>query len=434
MMPKWFKIGLLCSLVFTLCCKKEKESDENFTQVTWSIESPEIGSYYRIGDTITILGKVIAESVIDKIEVRLFTESNQVASPEVVIYPQSTSHDIATSVIVEGYNDYSGKHYLRISATTSSGTNYSFTDLNVGAKDVAISDIYYAKSVGELINIYHYPNQVPLYSYKGSMGDFRVNPTNNLLQFVNSEAAEFESVDPVTGQEAWTKSMKNIGGELIPGSIHFSGATVFLADNSGKIQGFNQNGQGNFSGQAITEYLPEQLTIVGSAYFASIQRNQFANKYKIQTLYYPSGQEYTQRNLDSEVYGIVSLWSNQLLIADRYQSKTRFRVYNCDEDFFEFQTVELDSEVLDLKKGIYNQVFVLTENKVYSIDLQSFLIKEIFNSGSSITQFVYDRANHLLILSRNDDVIGIDAASGNLINLPFQIEAPIAGLAFQYTN
>ena len=428
-------IILVLSIFLISACKKKSDPTALDYGINWEVKSPVQGSSYLKGDTVFIEAKVTSKGLISNVEVRVHNDDDQVVSDRITYFPDSKEHSFTGFIVLNGKQIKTGGHYINFYAAGAEGNRNQYVNIQIQEGSYDLDNIYYSTVKGGQNVIYSLDdssNWEALQSFSEPIINLDVI-TNSQLLFGLANVDEVICLNTETGIPNWYKNRTNLGDFPMIESMKVFSDKMFIPDQSGKIYGFNENGQALFNASSLDFYRTVHLSDEQNGDVVTAQKNQFSDEYRIVSYKYPSGAKYREFVIGSKVNGLLNVGPDRIGIFTESSDDHQLILYHIEDNFIDFVKFNLEGDYLNHRALNRSEAIILTSEALYRVDLSNWTNTKIESVNPVNALLAYDKSSNLLFINDNNgDLRAYDPYGSGQVIIDLGIEDQVSGMTFTY--
>jgi hypothetical protein len=394
--------------IFFITCKKEKKGF-----ISINIESPAVNSHFSFSDTLHVTAIVsTSNEKLDDINITLLNSSFTPvkAGPHILDVNTREYHVDIEFAITDSFLT-TGSYYLQINASDNETSKSERILLSISEIPRTFLAAYVITGNSALffniskIDSSGVINALTVQSdYSGSA--------------ISSRFKNFYSCGKITDglkyyeltnyQNSFSLPVPNVPPVVSFTSYTFSDELNFIAFYDGSIKAYNSAGQLSFS-SAANPYIIVTHMLKTDAYIIAEIEYQTTSQKKVSAIFYPSGDERQQANVDFDIVSIHDINADEyLLMGNKNGHIVAYRYYISTNglNFLKDFGAGILNHVLQYSNSIY---FMATDSEIKRYDLN-------INSSFSISplacqNITLDEINNLMYCASANSVRLIDPVS-----------------------
>ncbi|MDG1476022.1 MAG: Ig-like domain-containing protein [Vicingaceae bacterium] len=303
--------------------------DEDNIDPTINIVSPV--NYQKIsgGETIEIAGIIKDDRNIERITVTLRDKKNTPVLRTITKTP-ATSNSKSYNLSVDfDFNDLqmaSGEYFFNVTVSDGINTTTKYVPILFEEVEKERQGVFVLSNSGNFSNIYMLDDSYNGSFYTGINGDFiggAIDPTNQQLVNVGATVGAISARELSLGGELWSV--------LVPGNpptpyytgFYYNDQNIYLGKRNGGLQGYDKNGNPNYSTGTSTGYFMESAFIHNEEYVVMEEKPIVVNNVtRISLTWLYSGVRIHQTVTNSDIKGMYSLSSLTMALLTNTTSST----------------------------------------------------------------------------------------------------------------
>ena len=352
---------IIVGISFLFSCSKDKDVEKPIISITSPVELQKIDG----GDTIKIIGTITDDQNVELITITLRDKVNTSILSTITKTPNKTgtkSYALNVNYPFDNLHLSSGQYDFNITASDGENTSTKYVPIAFKAVQKQRKGVFVVNNAGNFSDIFLLDDNFNGSFYKSVNGDFvgtAVDPINQQLINVAKSVGTISATGLVSKNEVW--SVPVLGNPAIPyyTGFYYNNQNIYLGMRNGGVQGYDKNGNPNFSTGTIAGFFMESAFIHDNQYIVMEEKPIVINNPgKISLSYLYSGVRIQQSNINSDVKGIFSSTVNTIILLANdasLQAKVIFYDLPSGGTSSPFNVASLGKidDCLELSNGIY---------------------------------------------------------------------------------
>jgi len=354
-------VCIVVYLVFLLACSKDK--DEIKPVIT--INSPVSLQQINGGDTIQISGTITDDQNIERVTVSLRDNQNTPVLARITKTPDktgATTYNLNISYFFDDLQMTGGQYDFKITAYDGENTTIKYVPIRFKESEKFREGIFVIGNSGNFSSIYFLENNFNNNFYKSINGDFigaAIDSYNQQLINVAKITGSISATGLENGNELWSVSVSGNPPTPVYTGFYYNEQNVYLGKRSGGVQGYDRNGNPNFSTGTNANYFMKSAFIHDEQYFVIEEQGIVtgtSGSISLSWLY--SGDRIQQTAINSDVKGMYSSTASTIiLLANDASLNAQVLFYDIPSGgistSFNVSSLGKIDDCLEISNGIY---------------------------------------------------------------------------------
>lgn len=315
-------IILVC--IFILSCSKDQDDINPSINIVSPVNYQKING----GETIEITGIIKDDRNIERITITLRDKKNTPVLRTITKAPttsNSKSYNLSVNFAFNDLQMASGEYDFNVTVSDGINTTTKYVPILLEEVEKERMGVFVLSNSGNFSNIYMLDDSYNGSFYTAINGDFiggAIDPTNQQLINVGATVGAISATELPLGGELWSV--------LVPGNpptpyytgFYYNDQNIYLGKRNGGLQGYDKNGNPNYSTGTSTGYFMESAFIHNEEYVVMEEKPIVVNNItRISLTWLYSGVRMHQTVTNSDIKGMYSLSSlTMVLLANTASS------------------------------------------------------------------------------------------------------------------
>lgn len=293
-------------VILLISCSKDKDEEKPMIAIASPTELQKVTG----GDTVRIVGTVTDNSVIERITITLRDKQNTSVLKTIAKSPDSKTFNLNLNYFFDDVQMVSGEYDFNITASDGENTSTKYISIIYNEFDKKREGVLVLGNSGNFSSIYLLDNSFNVSYYKSINGDYigaGIDLYNQQLINASKIIGNISATDILSKSEVWSFSVPGNPPTPYYTGFSYDNQNIYLGKYNGGVQGYDKNGNPNFSTTTNPNYYMESLFVHNNEFVVVEERALvLSNSRTISMSYLYSGVNVFKTTLMSDVKGMFS--------------------------------------------------------------------------------------------------------------------------------